>query len=68
MTSADTSNREDGPLTERIIAPMSKAMVDAIADYRFGNRLESKSEAVRRLIAAGLRAEGIAFDAGQDGK
>jgi hypothetical protein len=32
-------------------------MLEAIADYRFEQRIESKSEAVRRLIEAGRKAE-----------
>ena len=45
-------------LTERIIIPVSPRMVQEIDDYRFSNRIGSKSEAVRRLIEAGLKAEG----------
>jgi len=40
--------------TERIITPMPKAMVAAVDDYRFSNRLPSRAEAIRRLIEIGL--------------
>lgn len=50
--------REDSEqLTERIITPMSKQMVSDISDYRFSARVETRSEAIRRLIQAGLEAE-----------
>jgi metal-responsive CopG/Arc/MetJ family transcriptional regulator len=50
--------REDSQeLTERIITPMSKQMVADISDYRFAARCETRSEAIRRLIRAGLNAE-----------
>jgi metal-responsive CopG/Arc/MetJ family transcriptional regulator len=46
----------DKPESERVITPMPKALVDRIDDYRFANRVPSRSEAVRRLIEAGLTA------------
>jgi hypothetical protein len=49
--------QQDDQLTERIIFPASKELVQQIADYRFENRIESRSEAIRRLIEAGLKAE-----------
>jgi metal-responsive CopG/Arc/MetJ family transcriptional regulator len=42
--------------TERIITPMSKSLVEAIDDFRFSNRVASRSEAIRQLIAMGLEA------------
>ena len=45
-------------LTERVIVPVSKSMLQDITDYRFERRIESKSEAIRKLIEAGLKAEG----------
>lgn len=47
----------DEKLTERVIVPMSPTMVEAIRDYWHDNRLDSKSEAVRQLVAAGLAAK-----------
>lgn len=44
-------------LTERVIVPMTKDMVEAIKDFWHDNRLDSKSEAVRQLIEAGLAAK-----------
>lgn len=43
-------------MTERLITPLSKEMLEAINDYRFEYRCESKSDAVRKLIQAGLDA------------
>ena len=42
--------------SERIITPMSKSLVEAIDDFRFSNRVASRSEAIRQLIALGLEA------------
>ena len=36
--------------TERIITPMSKSLVEAIDDFRFTNRVPSRSEAIRQLM------------------
>jgi len=44
-------------LTERMIFPASKELVEAITDYRFENRINSMSEALRRLVEAGLKVE-----------
>jgi hypothetical protein len=38
----------------RIITPMPPALLQAIDDYRFANRLPSRAEAIRRLIELGL--------------
>jgi metal-responsive CopG/Arc/MetJ family transcriptional regulator len=40
----------------RIITPMPHSMVTAIDDFRFGNRLPSRADAIRRLIELGLEA------------
>jgi len=40
----------------RIITPIPRALLARIDDYRFANRLPLRSEAIRRLIEAGLRA------------
>lgn len=48
---------EDAGMTERIIIPISKSMAGEIDDFWHGNRLRSKSEAVRQLIQAGLEAQ-----------
>jgi metal-responsive CopG/Arc/MetJ family transcriptional regulator len=40
----------------RVITPMPDALLRAIDDFRFGNRLASRSEAIRRLIELGLEA------------
>lgn len=42
--------------SERIITPMSKSLVEAIDDFRFANRVASRSEAIRQLISMGLEA------------
>lgn len=46
----------------RIITPMPQALVDNIDDYRFRERLASRSEAIRRLVALGIGAEPILRD------
>lgn len=47
----------DDELSERVIMPITRAMLARIEDYRFDRRIPSRSEALRRLIEAGLRAE-----------
>src|SRR5437870_3057553 len=42
----------------RIITPIPKPLLARIDDYRFEKRLPSRSEAIRRLIEAGLGAIG----------
>ena len=42
--------------TERVIIPMTKGLVTEIDDYRFGNRIDSRAEAVRALIKYALKA------------
>jgi hypothetical protein len=54
MTPHETTADE---LTERVIFPASKRMLEQINDYRFEHRCETKSEAIRRLVEAGLKAE-----------
>ena len=44
------------PLTKRIITLMPKLLVEAIDDYRFGYRVPSRAEAIRRLLVLGLQA------------
>jgi metal-responsive CopG/Arc/MetJ family transcriptional regulator len=43
------------PNSERIITPMPKSLVQAIDDFRFGNRVASRAEAIRQLIELGLK-------------
>jgi hypothetical protein len=50
--------REDEMKTERVIVPVPLSMLDDIKEYWHEHRLNSKSEAIRRLIEAGLKAEG----------
>jgi hypothetical protein len=47
----------DELLTERLILPVTKAMMQDIKEYPFEARHESKSEAVRKLIAVGRKEE-----------
>jgi metal-responsive CopG/Arc/MetJ family transcriptional regulator len=42
------------PKDQRIIIPMPKSLVDEVDDYRFKNRIASRSEAVRELLQKGL--------------
>jgi Arc/MetJ-type ribon-helix-helix transcriptional regulator len=45
------------PLDQRIQIMMSKSDIAALDDWRFANRVGSRSEAIRQLIAKGLEAE-----------
>jgi len=45
---------EQGPLSKRVITPMSEAMVKEINDFRFGERCGSQAEAIRELVRRGL--------------
>jgi metal-responsive CopG/Arc/MetJ family transcriptional regulator len=54
---AHMDNGDDEQLTERIIIPVTKTMEAEIKEFWHERRLNSKSEAVRHLIAAGLSAE-----------
>jgi hypothetical protein len=41
---------------QRVIIPMSAAMVEAIDDWRFANRIPTRAEAIRRLLELGMDA------------
>ena len=43
--------------SERVITPMAPGLLARINLYRFNNRIESRSAAIRRLIERGLEAE-----------
>ena len=45
----------DEPPPERVITSMPKSLLAAINDFRFANRVPSRSEAIRRLIEMGLK-------------
>jgi metal-responsive CopG/Arc/MetJ family transcriptional regulator len=42
----------------KIILVMEDALLTRIDDYRFDNRINSRSEAIRQLIEAGLDVSG----------
>lgn len=44
--------------TTRKLVSLPHSMVKQIEDYRFANRIKTESEAIRRLIEAGLKAKG----------
>lgn len=48
------------PDERRVIVPMRRELVARIDDFRWGRRLPSRAEAIRRLIEAGLEAPGPA--------
>jgi hypothetical protein len=50
----------------RIITPIPKHLLARIDDYRFENRLPSRSEAIRQLIETGLSAKKPPAPAGGD--
>lgn len=53
-----TDSHEDTELiSERIVITLPPALLQSIQDYRFGNRINSQSAAVRRLIEMGLQVE-----------
>lgn len=43
--------------SERFQIMIEPSLVDQINDFRFGNRIESRAEAARRLLISGLKAE-----------
>lgn len=43
--------------TERVPIMMTKEEVVALDDWRFANRIDSRSDAIRKLVRAGLDAE-----------
>jgi len=47
---------------ERLQIMLEKAELEALDDFRFGNRLPSRAAAVRELLRRGLVAEGFAID------
>src|SRR5438045_9767658 len=52
----------------RVITPIPKPLLARIDDYRFENRLPSRSEAIRRLIETGLgKATAVPSAAGGGG-
>ena len=57
MSKKDEPDKREEQLTERVIIPMAPSMVEAIQNYRFMHRLESRAEAVRKLIEIGLATE-----------
>jgi metal-responsive CopG/Arc/MetJ family transcriptional regulator len=42
--------------SERVIIPLPKPLIEEIDDYRFAERIPSRSEAVRQLLREGLKA------------
>ncbi len=53
-------SRDDKQLhTERVPMHMTKSEVEAIDDWRFARRIGSRSEAIRQLVALGLRHSAI---------
>jgi hypothetical protein len=44
-------------LSERVIIPMSEALIGAVDDFRFANRMPSRAEAIRHLLLAGIAAK-----------
>jgi metal-responsive CopG/Arc/MetJ family transcriptional regulator len=40
----------------RVILPMSRELLQRVDDFRFENRLNSRAEAIRRLLESALKA------------
>ncbi len=49
----------DSKKDKKLLISLGEELLNKINDYRFDNRIETKSEAVRVLIKKGLEAEGI---------
>lgn len=47
---------------ERLQIMLEKSELEALDDFRFGNRLPSRAAAVRKLLRRGLTADGFAID------
>ena len=43
---------------ERVLLPMPTALLEAVEDFRYTERIPSRAEAIRELIEAGLAAKG----------
>lgn len=44
-------------LTERVLIPMSKSMVEDVQNYRFAHRLSSRAVALREMIQFAIDAD-----------
>jgi len=44
-------------LSERVIFPISRDMLERIEDYRYRRRIPSRADAIRRLIELSLNIE-----------
>jgi hypothetical protein len=53
-------------LSERIITPISPALVAAVDDYRYTNRIPSRAEAMRQLLQRGLASAPASTPRGSD--
>ncbi len=49
-------SRSGKNLNPRIITEMAPELIERIDEWRYENRVPSRSEAIRRLIEAGLQA------------
>jgi Arc/MetJ-type ribon-helix-helix transcriptional regulator len=47
-----------GGKMQRIAVSVPKELREQIDDFRFANRIASRAEAIRRLVEAGLEAQG----------
>ena len=52
-------NAERSAKMERLAVPLSRELVELIDDFRYANRIPSRSEAIRQLIERGLRVNGF---------
>ena len=43
----------------RMMIAISRQLNERIEDFRFGSRIKTQAEAIRRLLEAGLVAEGV---------
>lgn len=53
---------------QRVVIMLSKADLDLIDDWSFANRIRSRGEAIRRLIAAGVVKHGKSIKEARDSR
>ena len=51
------SNKRRSGVPERVYTPMDSDLLARVDEFRFAQRLESRAEAMRQLIEAGLVAK-----------
>ena len=55
LTMADADSTE--PKDRRVVMMMTRSELKAVDDWRFARRISSRGEAMRQLVALGLKAK-----------